>query len=181
MKGCTGNMYNTAPVDISIQEPEGNKTEVCYSTAELSDPTHAGDPMNQTPGVSTAGTAPNDSQVIPIDMPDPEPEATTTQQMQHTRDEDEQEKDVVGIDEAELKVAKTATNGTEIRSEEALYPSRPKTATNTELPVIVVNHPHKVKDEIDLPIGNVDPSHMHRHFKLKAAPLKVMKTKMKRI
>ena len=114
MEGCTGNMYNTAPVDISIQEPEGNETEVCNGIAELSDPTHAGDPMNQTPGVSTAETAPNNSQVIPIDMPDPVPEVTT-QQMQHARDEDEQEIDVVGVDEAEVEVAKTITNGTENR------------------------------------------------------------------
>ena len=46
---------------------------------------------------------------------------------------------------------------------------------------MVVNHPHEVKDEIDLPLGNVDPPQMHWHFKLRAIPLKETKTKMKRI
>ena len=64
-------MCNTAPIDISIQEPEGNETEVCYNTAEqLSGPTHAGDPMNQTSGysVSAVGTTLQGSQELPVNM-----------------------------------------------------------------------------------------------------------------
>ena len=129
MSGCTGNMYNTAPVDISIQEPEGNETEVCYNTAgQLSGPAHAGDPMNQTSGVSPVRTTLQDSQVILIGMSgsrssevtqrqlesDPEPEVTTTQQIQHAQDEEEKELDLVGIDEVEHKTPETTTGGTEM-------------------------------------------------------------------
>ena len=48
-------MCNTAPKDISDQEPEGDETEVSYNTAEqLSEPTHAWDPMAQTSGYSVS-------------------------------------------------------------------------------------------------------------------------------
>ena len=72
-KGCTGDMCNTAPIDISDQEPEGVETEVCYNTAEqLSGPAHAGDPMNQMSGytVSAMGTTLQGSQELPANMSD---------------------------------------------------------------------------------------------------------------
>ena len=78
--------------------------------------------MSQAPRVSTAETAPNDSQVIPIDMPDPMPEVTT-QQVQHTQDEDEQEIDVVGVDEVETNNTETIANVADTRSKEIPHPS----------------------------------------------------------
>ena len=105
-------------------------------------------------------------------MPDPMPEATT-QQVQHTQDEDEQEIDVVGVDEVETNNTETTANVADTRSKE--------TTTNTELPVLM-DHPHnKVRDKIDLPVVSADPPSMHQHFKLKTVPLKMVKTKLKRI
>ena len=126
MEGCKGNMHNTALVDILIQEPEGNKTEICYGTAEPSDPTYAGDPVSQAPRASTTEAAPSDSQVIPTGMPDPTPEVTTLQ-VQHTQGEEEQEIDVVRINEAEPNNIETTATVVDARSKKAIM--------NTVLPL----------------------------------------------
>ena len=119
-------MHNTAPVDILIQEPEGNETEVCYGKAEPSNPTYAGDPVSQAPRASTTEAAPSDSQVIPTGMPDPTPEVTTLQ-VQHTQGEEEQEIDVVGVDEAEPNNIETTATVVDARSKKAIM--------NTVLPL----------------------------------------------
>ena len=126
MEGCKGNMHNTAPVDISIQELEGNKTEICYGTAEPSDPTYAGDPVSQAPRASTTEAVLSDSQMIPAGTPDPMQEVTTLQ-VQHTQGEEEQEIDVVGVDEAEPNNIETTATVVDARSKKAI--------TNTVLPL----------------------------------------------
>ena len=99
-------MCNTAPIDISDKEPEGVETEVCYNTADqLSGPTHAGDPMNQTSGysVSAVGTTLQGSQELLVNMSGSqpseatqgqlesnlEPEVTVSQQLKIVQDQEE--------------------------------------------------------------------------------------------
>ena len=70
-KDCEGDMCHTAPIDISDQEPEGSKIEVCFNTAQqFSGPTHAGDPSSQLSeySVSAVGTAPEGSQGLAVIM-----------------------------------------------------------------------------------------------------------------
>ena len=86
-KSCTGDMCNTAPIDISDKEPEGVETEVCYNTADqLSGPTHAGDkdPMNQMSGylVSTMETTLQVSQELPANMSDSQSSEVTQGQLE---------------------------------------------------------------------------------------------------
>ena len=116
-------MCNTAPIDISDQEPEGIETEVCCNTAEqLSGPTHAGDPMTQMSGysVSAVGTTLEGSQGLPATMSGSqtsevtqeqvEPEVTVSQQPQTVQDQEEPEIDVVGIHEVENRTPEAETS-----------------------------------------------------------------------
>ena len=90
-----------------------------------------------------------------------------------SEEQEEPEIDVVGLDINEHVTPGEGACGVELGN--SGIQSQPSTNSNQQEPTVVTNQPHEVKDEIDLPCDNTNPPPIHRHFGLKAAPLKEIK------
>ena len=136
---------------VDIQEPEGSEIEICTIVADPSDDMDTSHPMIQSPRASIRETVMGESQMIQTFTPDHTPEPTDPQ-VENAMGDDVGEIDVVSVEEVEPNDIETTLS---------------------------------VSDEIGTTeeTGNspTEPPNIHRHYTVKAMPVKVKKIKLKRI